>query len=204
LASRLAKEYNAEVISVNYSLSPEAAPRVALNEGYEVWKTASPGRKVLLLGDSAGGNLAAGLTLMIMEKHSKEEWPIGTILFYPVLDLTRNYRRFRCGYGLDSELMSAFIKAYVQDETLRNFPLFSPIYGDLKGFPPTLVIASQFDMLRDEAREFSDKLCQNGVSVIYHVMEGVLHGFITKEQGWEDAQDRAYELVKDFLHKLGL
>jgi acetyl esterase len=169
-----------EVISVEYSRSPEAAPGIALEECLTVWRSIPRNRTVFVMGDSAGGNLAAGLILKLCDA-KEARLPAAAILMYPVTDLANqsyfSWRRFAKGYRLGAGHMRAYISAYVRDPGRRFEPWFSPIYGDLSRFPPTLVLAAQFDILRDEGRAFAVKLSDAGRKVRYRCVEGTVHGF---------------------------
>jgi acetyl esterase len=174
----LAKHLLIQVMSVNYTLSPEVRPGVSLQECFLVWRSVS-NRIVMLSGDSSGGNLAAGLTIKIMNEKTEYKLPEAVILIYPVIDLTNtsyfSYRRFEKGYGLDLARMRTYIKAYVPDKAMRKLPMYSPINANVSRFPPCLVLTAQFDLLRDEGRAFAKKLLDNGRLVRYRCLEGAIH-----------------------------
>jgi acetyl esterase len=179
LSSAIATVLTAEVISVDYTLSPEASPGTALSQCYNVWKVTAPGRIAFVSGDSAGGNMAASLVFKIITEDPTAKLPDGVVLFYPVTDLTDtksfSWERFARGYGLDADEMKAYIKAYTQDEEQRKLPVFSPVYGDFERFPPSLVITCQFDILRDQGRVLADKIRKAGQSVRYRCLQGTIH-----------------------------
>jgi acetyl esterase len=174
----LAGELSIEVLSVNYTLSPEVPCGVSLKECQLVWESVSE-RFVMVSGDSSGGNLAAGLVMMIIESNSNRKPPDGVILIHPVIDLTNqsyySKTRFAVGYGLDLGRMQKYIRAYVPDEQMRALPMYSPLYGNLTRYPPTLVVTAQFDLLRDEGRAFAQRLLESGRLVRYRCMEGGIH-----------------------------
>jgi acetyl esterase len=175
---------SAEVLAVDYSRSPEAAPGVALDDCQIVWNSIPASRVVFFLGDSAGGNLAAGLIFKVLQEDPGARLPDGVILFYPVTDLVNlsyaSYKRFERGYGLEFAIMRELIRAYVPDEGNRSQPVYSPINGNVSLFPPALVVTAQFDLLRDEGTAFAEKLRRAGRSVRYRCIEGTTHGFISK------------------------
>lgn len=187
LCSLFSKTYKVEVSSINYSLSPEAECGKAINECYKVYYELAnnhQNRKIFLSGDSSGGNLAAGLIHKINQM-KETRIPTSLLLFYPVIDLVNDYpsyHRFESGYGLELSMMRKFIDAYVPDPEKRKDPLFSPIFGDVHNFPPTFILTSQFDILRNEGYAFAKKLHKSNVPVRYICMETAVHGFLSKSQ----------------------
>jgi acetyl esterase len=198
LASRLSQLGTFRVLSVDYSRSPDVKAGVAIEEAFAVWKWLSR-QFVVLAGDSSGGNLAAALALKILTAEPNAK--LATILFYPVIDLVNvnyeSYLKYGVGYGLDLSLMRLFIESYVPDPADRSNPLFSPIFGDCRNFPPTLILTAEFDILRDEARAFAKKLDENGVSVRYRCVEGALHGFAGQCE-WDDPRlEKLHRIVDE-------
>jgi acetyl esterase/lipase len=193
-ASLFSRAMGIEVISVGYSLSPEASPDVIFAEIGIVWSAIAPGRFRILCGDSSGGNLVGGFTNLRSDK------PNAIIMLYPAVDLSGkhyfSYDRFD-GYHLPVKVMRGFIRTYLPDETDRSKPQFSVINGDLTTFPDALIICSQFDSVRDEARAFAEKLRENGRYVRYRCIEGAIHGFFAK--GLKYAIDIAEEEIKEFF-----
>jgi acetyl esterase len=182
ITMHLAKLLNFEVVSVAYSLSPEAEPGVALEECAVVWRAIPRNHTVFVCGESSGGNLAAGLILKLA-RGGEARLPDAAILVYPATDLANHsyfsWRRFAKGYGLDTHFMKACISAYVRNPRRRTEPWFSPVYGNLTRFPPTLVLTAQFDILRDEARAFAVRLRDAGRRVRYRCVEGTIHAFFS-------------------------
>jgi acetyl esterase len=205
ICSELAAALPAEVVSVDYSLSPEAIPGTALRECTEVFEALAPGRFTLLGGDSAGGNIAAAEVLKL-SRDPEAIMPGGVFLFYPLLDILDHespaYKRFCWGYGLDHSEILAYVKAYDPDTTHWPDPLCSPIYGDVGKYPPTLMITAQFDPLRDQGKGFAKKLEAAGRSVRYKCIRGTIHGCACRE-GFDKARaeivnevEKFYELIK--------
>ncbi|OHT09973.1 lipase [Tritrichomonas foetus] len=183
--SLLSKTKNIEVASINYSLSPEAECGKSLDESHAVWEevtaNSDSNRMIFLSGDSSGGNLAAGLVHLILEKNLR--LPTALLLLYPVLDLVNEYPSYKIfgnGYGLQYTVMRKYIDGYCPDIKRRNNPSISPLLGELNHFPPTLVITCQFDILRNEGYAFAKKLDQAGVPVKYVCVESAVHGFFSK------------------------
>lgn len=184
LASQFAIRHNLEVVSINHSLSPEYKFGRAIDEIYTVYcdilNKSSENRKVFLSGDSSGGNIAPCVIHKI--KNDKIRLPTALLLFYPVCDLVTDYpsnHRFGTGFMLDYDLFTNYMTAYCPNEDERKNPLVSPIFGDLHDFPPSLIITSQFDILRNGGLAFAKKLDECGIPVRYICIQTAAHGFFT-------------------------
>lgn len=189
LVRELAIGAQAAVVFVNYSPSPEARYPVALEEGYAVleWIARSGGTAALdgthiaVAGDSAGGNLAAALTLLAKRRNGPKI--AQQLLFYPVTDAnftTGSYERFAQGYFLTRDAMKWFWDAYAPDANTRAESLASPLrasLSELAGLPPALVFTAEADVLRDEGEAYARKLMEAGVSVTAQRCLGLAHDF---------------------------
>ncbi|MBV1798643.1 alpha/beta hydrolase fold domain-containing protein [Siccirubricoccus sp. G192] len=189
---RLMREYAAAagcaVIGPDYALSPEAAFPQALEEcaGVAAWVAAhgaewglDPAR-IVLGGDSAGANLAAGAALLLREA-AKPVALRGLLLNYGVFDSrldTPSYREFATGYGLTLERMEFYWRSYAPREADRLSPLAAPLRGDLAGLPPCLLQIAELDVLASENLAMADRLRQAGVAVEAAVIPGTVHGFL--------------------------
>jgi acetyl esterase len=175
LGCRLAQELDVEVVSIEYSLSPEAPPGLALNETNCVWEAIKDRKRRIIAGCSSGGNIVASFAALTKDK------PYAAILVYPVIDISgRYYESYDTNnkYGLSLDRMDSYTYAYVPDEEERKSPLYSVINANLSDYPPTLVITAQFDILRDEGREFAVRLHELGRPVCYRCVRGTRHGFV--------------------------
>jgi acetyl esterase len=203
-SSQLVLHHHVDVAAIDYSLAPETQPGVALEECLTVYKALSESRPIILLGDSAGGNFSSALTLKIIADKSIRQ-PTAVILLYPAVDVdrvdTESFRRFATGYGLTAEMTEAYNAAYVPDPALRRKPDFSPLYGDMKGFPQTLLMTAQFDVLRDQGRDFAQKLDEAGTTVRYICLEGAVHACLTTPDV-ADLHEVAQEKIKNFLAEI--
>lgn len=176
------------VVSVDYRLAPEhrfpaapedclAATRWAAAHAAELG--ADPSR-VLVAGDSAGGNLATVTALRIRDEGGPRL--IGQLLIYPVTDhLSGNwpsYAENAEGYGLTRAGMAWFWGHYLADPAEGAHPHASPWRAaSLAGLPPALVITAQYDPLRDEAEAYGERLRHDGVQVEIRRWNGMNHGF---------------------------
>ena len=160
--------------------------------------------QITLIGDSAGGNLAAVVSLMARDRG--EFLPRQQILLYPATnnDHTENspfdsVRTNGKGYLLTSKRMVDYMALYrSSDEDLQN-PYYAPILcSDLSDQPRTLIITAEFDPLRDEGEAYGEKLREFGNDVEIHRIHDALHGFMSLSPGFKPVK-RTYRYINDFL-----
>ena len=195
----------AVVVSVDYRLAPESPWPAAAEDVYAVadWATqqagalgADPGR-LLVAGDSAGGNLAAVTALMARDR----DWPAiaGQVLIYPVIAAefgTPSYQRFGVGYYNTAAAMAWYWDQYVPRLADRSHPYASPLRAQLTGLPPAVVITAGCDPLCSEGGGYAKALVAAGVPTIHRDYDGAIHGFMTmagldictkaRDQAWAD------------------
>ena len=190
LVRELANGAQAAIVFVNYTLSPEAKYPVSLEQAYAVTKwvaengqtiNVNPSR-IVVAGDSAGGTLAAAVTLLAKERGGPKI--MFQLLFYPVTDAnfdTPSYMAYQDGYFLTREGMKWFWDNYTTDGTNRKEPTVSPLQASieqLKGLPPALIINGEFDVLRDEGEAYAHKLMEAGDPVRAVRYHGYIHDFV--------------------------
>ena len=150
--------------------------------------------RVAVAGDSAGGNLAAVVAVHARDTDRIEV--VQQVLIYPVTDGTcdrPSWTENGEGYFLTAEGMDWFHGHYSNDPSDLTDPRYSPIFADLEGVAPAVIVTAEYDPLRDQGRAFSEKLTDSGVEVEYHEMDGMFHGFFGMDAGIDaaaDAQDR--------------
>jgi acetyl esterase len=190
LIRELAVGTGAAVVFPNYSLSPEARYPVAIEESYAVlaWvaehgtEKALDGSRIVVAGDSVGGNMSAALTLMANQRGGPQL--AAQVLFYPVTDAafdTPSYHEFAEGYFLRRDAMQWFWDQYTTDESARDEITASPLRAtteQLAGLPPALVITAEADVLRDEGEAYAAKLRQAGVDVTATRYDATIHDFV--------------------------
>ncbi len=188
----LAKKSSAIVVSVDYRLAPEYAFPAAVNDAYtslkwvenNIMKFGGDPSKIAVAGDSAGGNLAAAVSLMSRDKKGpKIKFQI---LLYPVTDVsclnTESYNNFSEGFFLKKEHMDWFRAQYLPDIIDRRNPYASPLLArSHRNLPRAVVITAQFDPLRDEGEAYAEKLKQAGLPVLLKRYDGMIHGFISMD-----------------------
>jgi acetyl esterase/lipase len=182
----LANRNGAIVVAATYRLSPEARFPAATNDAYSVlnWASAHAAEfggdpaRLGVIGDSAGGNLAAVAALMARDRGTPAVK--AQILTYPVIQRGGNFASMeenREGYLLTAAGMDWFWDQYLaRDEDATN-PLASPIMADsLAGLPPALIMTAEFDPLRDEGESYGHALEEAGVPVTMQRFDGLIHG----------------------------
>ena len=135
-------------------------------------------RDVVAAGDSAGGNLALGLCHQL--KKAGRQLPGRLVLMSPWTDMTASGPSYTSKAEEDPTITMDYIRAvrsvYAEDRDLRS-PLLSPLFGDLSGFPPTLVQVGGNEMLLSDAVRLRDRMQAVGVHCQLEVWEDMWHVF---------------------------
>ncbi|WP_369269265.1 alpha/beta hydrolase [Streptomyces sp. R11] len=190
LVRELAVGADAAVAFVEYDRSPEAKYPTAIEQAYATaqWITAKgaeaglDGSRLVVAGDSVGGNMTAALALMA--KRRGDVTFLHQSLYYPVTDAaqdTDSYREFADGPFLTAKGMAWFWDCYTTDPAQRAEITASPLRADLeelRGLPPALVMVDENDVLRDEGEAYARKLSQAGVPTTSIRYNGTLHDFM--------------------------
>ena len=191
VCSILANEGKYDLISVEYSLAPEAIFPKAINEGKKILKSISKSKhglkinnnKIILCGDSAGGNIAT--VLANYNKNTLKANIIFQVLIYPATHMFSKYdsKNKYEGLILNKKLMKWFEDHYCPNKIRKKYindPRLSPIKNkQMKGMPDTLIVLAECDPLYDEGLLYGKKLKKNNVKVEIKVYEGLMHGFLT-------------------------
>ena len=93
------------------------------------------------------------------------------------------------GYFLTREGMDWFHGHYADDDTDPTDPRYSPIYADLAGVAPAVVVTAEYDPLRDQGRAYGEALSAAGVEVEHTTYEGMFHGFFSMDMALETAAE---------------
>jgi acetyl esterase len=181
------------VVSLDYRLAPEHPHPAGLEDCLAAvrWVHAhgeSLGidtARLAIGGDSAGGNLAA-----VASQELRGEVPLRfQLLVYPATDLTLSHGSIEEnaeGYLLTKASMMWFTDNYLQGHDAKD-PRASPLYGDLEGLPPALVVTAEYDPLRDEGEAYAAALRDAGVHAQDVRYEGQIHQFFSFAGLWPDA-----------------
>jgi acetyl esterase len=175
------------VVSVYYRHAPEHRFPAAIDDAYAgtLWaaehaaELGGDADRLAVCGDSAGGNLAAAVTLLARERGPRIAFQN---LVYPVVDHDfgrASYVENAAGFGLSQDTMQWYWDQYVPNESERDNPLASPLRAaDLDGLPPAFIQTAEFDPLRDEGEAYARRLEEAGVPVTLKRYDGVIHGFV--------------------------
>lgn len=206
VCAALCNRSEAVVISVDYRLAPEHPFPAALEDAYAAarWATVhgeaiggDPSR-VAVGGDSAGGNLAAAVSLMADD--TGEPDLTHQLLIYPAVASMAvhefdSYDENAEGYLLERATMEWFHERYVQDPVDERNEYMAPLLArDLSGLPPATVVTAGFDPLRDEGMAYAERLESAGVDVRLENYEGMIHAFV-QLTGMVDRADDALEMM---------
>ena len=191
ICARLANATGQYVVAVEYRLAPEDKFPAGLEDCYAVAKTLYSGdfmlnikpENITLIGDSAGGNLCAALSLMARD--CGEFMPKRQILIYPATynDYTENspfpsVKENGTDYLLTAGKMCDYIDFYAAREEDKKNKYFAPLIAeDLANQPDTLILTCEFDPLRDEGEAYGKRLKEAGNYVEIHRIKDALHGY---------------------------
>ena len=210
----MAELTGAVVASVDYRLAPEYPFPAGLQDCHRIARlvldepdiagVADPSR-IVMVGDSAGANLAAVTNLMLREEHSA--MPGRQVLLYPVTHWDHDpqtspfasVREHGADYRLTNTEVQDYLELYAPDPAQRRSPRVSPLMAtDLSGQPDTLLISAELDLLCDEGEAYGRRLQEAGNRVRIHRVPGALHGFITLPRFARPLRE-AYEQINVFL-----
>ncbi|MCB8913967.1 alpha/beta hydrolase [Rhodococcus rhodochrous] len=189
LCRRLATRTGYPVVAVDYRLAPEHRYPAAIDDCRTAlqWVSASPSHgltptSIVLVGDSAGGQLAASLAIEATRTPSPV--PIcAQVLLYPVTDLTsrsNSYERVNDGFPLVAETMEWFADLYIPPGVSRTSADLSPLHANLpEALPPAYVCTVDNDPLADEGILYAAALSAAGTEVSSVHLAGYAHGLFT-------------------------
>ena len=185
-AQALCEQVGAVVVSVEYPKGPEQKFPAAHNVSFDAYKWVlknfamlkGDSTKLAVVGESAGGNLAANMS--IMARDNKLQMPLYQVLVYPIANNDVNsesYVKFAAAKPLSKPLMEWFIKNEFSSPAQAADPRISLVKANLAGLPKTLIIAAEIDPLQSEGKLLSEKLSAAGVQTEYKLYNGVTHEF---------------------------
>jgi acetyl esterase/lipase len=192
LAKIRASDYGVEVFAVDYRLAPEHRFPAALDDcmaAYREILKRCDAANLVLAGASAGGNLAAALTLRARDEGLP--LPAALILQTPALDMTKSGDSYLTNHYLDVNLYGDggdALMSYAGDADLKH-PYLSPLFGDFaKGWPPTILTTGTRDLLLSDTVRMHRALRRAGVQAELHVSEASPHGGFMGANAPEDAE----------------
>jgi len=203
----LANKTQRTVVSVDYRLAPEHKFPMPLEDCYAVTKWVAENANRLggseehlaVCGSSAGGNLAAAVSLMAKDRGGPSI--ASQILIYPVVDLLDDsYRDFpnNMSPALTKDDMIWFINHYKSgDADLKNEYASTLRRGDLTGLPAAFLITAEYDILTKQCQAYADKLRKAGVQVHSAHYPGLIHGFFTLPDMFDAAGDSMKRIAEE-------
>ncbi len=185
----LADAVGAIVISTHYRQAPEHKFPAAHEDVFAVykavlknsWKRNYDPKRIAVVGESAGGNMACAVSLMAKERGVP--LPLAQVLVYPVADLTDlnspSYQDSADATPLNKAMMQWFGKHTLANPGDTKNPLLSLVLAGeaLKGLPHTTIINAQIDPLRSDGDKLAKALTDAGVKVNHKIYDGVTHEF---------------------------
>ena len=180
-AATLASQCGVRVFCAAYRLAPENPYPAAVDDALEAYryllKKGYAPRQILLCGESAGGGLIYALCLRL--RREGMELPCGLIGISPWVDLIGSGKSYETNRdndpSLTQELLEFYAKCYTTDPA---DPLCSPVFGDLTGFPPSLLFAGGDEILLDDARALQEKLVSCGCKSTLRVAPERWHAYV--------------------------
>jgi acetyl esterase/lipase len=175
--SRLARHTATRVVLADYGLAPEHPYPGGLLDAFAAYTAlAEPGEPVLVGGDSAGGGLAVALALLCRAEGAA--LPTALVLLSPWADLTVTAPSYASNAEHDQMFSRASaleaVELYLQGHP-GDDPLVSPCLAELAGLPPTIVFASEHEVLRDDACSLAQRLAEGAVPTELHLVPDVPH-----------------------------
>jgi len=208
----------AAVVNIDYRTVPNAKYPDAHEDILKVWDdlTGEGGfapENTVVVGDSAGGNLA--LSLMLRLRDSGRALPKSAVLMSPWCDMTVRSASYRSNYKLDpifgnkkgaiteanlAKLLASDIYAYCGGHDRRD-PYLSPLFADLTGLPPTLITVGSHEVLLDEILAVGAKIKEGGADVTLEVGDGMFHCYPLLYPIMPEAK-KAFDIIKKHLKSM--
>jgi monoterpene epsilon-lactone hydrolase len=198
-----------KIISADYRMPPDHPYPAALDDAITVWKGAqkmADPKNMAIFGSSAGGALT--LSMVLRAKQENLPLPAATAPGTPMADLTLDGDTFRTNAMLDNVLVAPNANCdkraalYTNGRDLKD-PMLSPVYGDMHGFPPTILTSGTRDLLLSNTVRVHRKLRQAGVEAVLQVFEGQAHAQYYRDVTAPETKEAFEEIALFFDKHLG-
>lgn len=207
LCARIASITHAAVLSIDYRLAPKYRFPTAVEDCYNTLIWAAQGarywkvdpERIFLMGDSAGGNLAAVVSRLSRDR--KGPHIAGQILIYPITDgrlRTHSFSRYKDSPTLTGREMQFFVNSYQSEPKDILNPNFSPLLSkDHSRLPPTLIITADNDPLYDDGKLYAEALASADTPVKHLECTHTVHGFMVfpSAPGTEETESAIIQFI---------
>jgi acetyl esterase len=208
---RLCDMNDCVVISIDYRLAPEHSFPAAHDDVFQVIeyvaknaaKLGIDAQKIIVAGDSAGGNIAA-----CASHHFRNHTQLkiaAQVLIYPWIDgklQSNSIEKYSQGYLLTKEAMIWFQQQYIPNVEDRLNPLVSPIYHkEFNQLAPAFILTAEYDLLKEDGIVYAEKLKQHGNVVLYKDYPKLIHGFFNIPKIATESMQAYYD-IQAFLKKV--
>ena len=216
ITARFAEITGGAVLAIDYRLMPEHARMAGVEDCRKAYRWmldngpggAGSASAVFVAGDSAGGNLTLSLLAWVRDQRLRA--PDAAVALSPATDATLGSPSLRANAASDAMLGPLFGKllrvprsallwlGLLQNRLRPCNPVISPLFGDLSNLPPTLIHASEVEMLRDDCIRYANKAAQAGSPVTLQTWNHVVHVWHIFDPGLTEAR-QGFEEIRKFL-----
>jgi monoterpene epsilon-lactone hydrolase len=193
-----------KVIAVDYRMPPDAYFPAALDDAMTVYKAATRmvnPKRLGIIGTSAGGALV--LEMVLRAKQDRITLPAAVSAGTPMSDVTKTGDSFQTNALVDNVLVSpngfcdAAARFYANNHDMHD-PMLSPVYGDMHGFPPTILTTGTRDLLLSNTVRVHRKLREAGVEAELQVFEGQSHAYFARDDRIPEDREAFGEIAAFF------